>query len=313
MHDTTIGMNVLVVDDQRMSREVLTEALRPLGCRIRQVADADEALSELRLHDYPLMFIDLLMPGMDGYALARRIRRIEKENKREPSSIIAYSGTLYAENGLVVDMEKQRLRENGFDDGMAKPFTMESLKDVIDHACARCSVPPPPEDPLAPLPAPAEAAKAPPKALRLPATYAMPNPAGPFTRALIVDDDRFMLSTTQVQVEGCISHVHVAQDAEEALKLFCEEPFDLVLLDLEMPGMDGFALARKLRELETGYAHRTCLVALSGNLSNGSMLRKCAASGMDDCLTKPFDAKLFRLRLDLWQRGHYPARKLILN
>lgn len=313
MADTTIGMDVLVVDDQPMSREVLGEALRPLGCRIRQVADAREALMELRLRHYPLMFIDLVMPDMDGYALARQVRRIEEEHKRPHAALVAYSGTLYAEDGKVVEMERNRLLESGFDEGLAKPLEMDSLQGVIDtlfeHGLAN------PQGNRHEAPAPSTAAKQAekPKELKLCAAYAMPNPAGPFGHALIVDDDRFSLATAQVQVEGCISHVTIAPSAREALRMFCEQPYDLVLLDLEMPDTDGFTLAARMRLLEAGMPHRTCIVALSGHLSTPEMLRRCAAAGMDDCLTKPFNAKLFRMRLDLWQRGHYPAQKLSRN
>ena len=315
-HTPLPALNALVVDDQALSRELLAEALRPWGMQVRQAAGGEEALAELKLKPADVVFIDLMMPGMDGQALARQLRRNEQltmasGQRRAPSVLVAYSGQLYAEQGQLVERERLRLLDQGFDDGLAKPLTPDALAKVMVHVQAKFQTKA--EETLAQTatlaaPAPVPAAVAKPMALA--AAYYLPQVAGPFRSALVVDDDRVSLMAAEVQVGRLVRQVTTAGRAAEAVTAFCAQPYDLVLLDLEMPDEDGYALAARLRELEAGSRHRTCLVALSGHLANAATLKACAAKGMDDCLAKPLDPTLFKTRLSLWQQEVFPAHKL---
>lgn len=304
---------VLVVDDQALSRELLAEALRLLGCKVTQAGGGADALRHMGATFFPLVFVDLMMPEMDGYALVSHIRQNVKGH--DAPTIIAYSGTLYAEDNAIVSLEKTRLSERGFDDGLAKPLTLEALRKVIDTAFPEGI--PTTDQPAAPTAVAgtvlvtSPAVVKPTAAWKVAESYNTAKPKSTFATALVVDDDRFMLMTTEAQLKRHTSHVDTASTAEEAFRLFCAQPYDLILMDLEMPDVDGLTLAQKLRVLESAATHRTCIVALSGHLAGQDILKKCAASGMDDCLAKPLDPVKFKERLELWQKGVYPASALL--
>jgi two-component system, sensor histidine kinase and response regulator len=310
------GWQVLVVDDQAMAREVLAEALRPLGAVVRQAASGAEALAELNLKSARLIFIDLMMPDMDGAALARQIRRNEYAQPEQKHLLVAYSGHLYAEKHALVALELTRLAEQGFDNGLAKPVTTEALHRVLHELIGEPRVDEKPEINSSPSPKTPEKAKldVPAHLMKrgpqLAAAYFVPQVQGLFQKALVVDDDRVSLMAAEVQVGQLVARVDTASSAEAAVKAFMAAPYDLILLDLEMPDEDGFALASRLRGLEEGSLHRTCLVALSGHLANLSTLQACAKHGMDDCLAKPLDMALMKTRMVLWQTGVFPTAKL---
>jgi two-component system sensor histidine kinase/response regulator len=106
-------------------------------------------------------------------------------------------------------------------------------------------------------------------------------------RILLADDDAVnrLLAATQLELLGY--QVAEARSGEEVLAALARESFDLVLMDCQMPGLDGYATTRRLRQGEQGTGRRTPVVAVTAHALPGERER-CLASGMDDYLPKPY-------------------------
>lgn len=115
---------------------------------------------------------------------------------------------------------------------------------------------------------------------------------------LLAEDDPLNadIAMRTLQRMGC--QVRVASDGLSAARLFEDNPFDLVLMDCEMPEMDGFDTARRIRELEAGTRH-TPIVALTAH-APAEVQEKCLAAGMDDVLAKPFKEAELAHALHRW-------------
>ena len=109
-------------------------------------------------------------------------------------------------------------------------------------------------------------------------------------RVLLVDDNLMNQVYGEAMIETLGFRVALASDGAEAVRRWKTEPFDLILMDCHMPGMDGFAAARRIRqsELERGTASHTPIVALTG-CTDDDEHEDCISAGMDAVLHKPFN------------------------
>jgi len=115
-------ISVLVVDDSPLMQDIVTKQLAKLGCRSRSVGDAEAGLEALSRELYDLVLLDCELPVMDGYTMARELRRREGESHHTP--IIAFTA-----NALSGDREK--CIQAGMDDYLSKPLKLQALADTI--------------------------------------------------------------------------------------------------------------------------------------------------------------------------------------
>lgn len=111
-------------------------------------------------------------------------------------------------------------------------------------------------------------------------------------KVLIVDDDNMNQKVIQMLLKGLGCPNNAVSSGAEAIRCWQEEHYDLILMDYEMPGMNGVETAQAIRQQETNGAH-VLIVALSGH-SNPEEKARCLAAGMDDYLAKPLTAALLR-------------------
>lgn len=118
---------------------------------------------------------------------------------------------------------------------------------------------------------------------------------------LAVDDNPVNQKVVSVLAERYGYEVVVASSGREALEVLKkgETPFDAILMDLNMPVMDGLECTRQIREFEKGKSHNTPIIGLSAHTTE-SQRRECLAGGMDDYLSKPFDPVDFQNTLAHW-------------
>lgn len=119
-------------------------------------------------------------------------------------------------------------------------------------------------------------------------------------RVLVVEDNRVnqFVARGLLEREGCL--VEVAADGAEALARWQAAPFDLVIMDCQMPGMDGFEATRRIRAAEAGFAHVPIVALTAGALD--SERDRCFEAGMDDFLTKPLERRELQSALERWGR-----------
>ncbi|KWN66820.1 hybrid sensor histidine kinase/response regulator [Burkholderia stagnalis] len=281
------GLKVLIADDSETDRSVLVEHAIEWRLRVATASGGDDALAQLRAaaadgQPFDLAIVDVRMPGMDGISLVRHIRG-------DPALRALRIITLTAFERMD---SIQVARELGIDARLTKPLHGADL-----YACiASVMRVTPPRLPSAAAPADADADAG-----------AVPADGPPYgtapARVLLVEDNPVNQQIALAMLEDTGYAVEVAENGREALDRLLEDRFDVVLMDCQMPLMDGFEATQwlRLREAETGAA-RLPVIALTANAISGDRER-CLAAGMDDYLSKPFSRDALLQMLARFARG----------
>jgi len=271
-------LRILVVDDSANSREILHDLLVLLGYAPVVEGSGAAGLAELRRaagvgRPYQLVLLDWRMPGLDGFDVVRMLR----EDPLPGAAPAILMVTAYGDEAIV--REAATLGVAGC---LAKPVSASTLLDAINGACG-----PQRGDP-APAPARAGAGDA---GARAQAPAALRG-----RRVLLVEDNelnRFVATELLCDVAGM--DVTLAGNGHEALAQLRESRFDLVLMDIQMPGMDGLQCTRLIRADQA--LARLPVIAMTAHAMAGDR-DKSAAAGMNDHVTKPFEpAQLFEVML----------------
>ena len=259
------GLTVLVVDDNATNRRILEETLRTWGMRPTVVDGGTAALAELKRataagEAYPLVLLDAQMPEMDGFTLAARI-------KHEPG--LAES-TVMMLTSLGHQADAGRCRELGLASYLVKPVKQsELLRAVLASLGAT-------RGRTAPV-------KRPPPAVGTTTALA---PTTGRLRILLAEDNAVNRKVAVRLLEKQGHSVAVACDGREAVDALARERFDLALLDVQMPELDGFEVAAAVRAREEGTGRRLPLVAVTAHAMQGDRER-CLDAGMDGYVSKP--------------------------
>ncbi|MCS6863759.1 MAG: response regulator, partial [Gemmata sp.] len=267
------GMSVLVVDDNATNRRVLAEMIRHWGARPTCTASGEEALDELRWasnngHPYPLVLLDGMMPGMDGFMVAERITQDPK-----------LAGTAIV---MLTSADRQgdiaRCRALGVAMYLVKPVKPAELSRAIAAALSNPASSVMNRAALGPRP-----------------DTAKPTPPSSPLRVLVAEDNLVNQRVIVRMLENLGHHITVAADGVQTLATWERERFDLILMDVQMPEMDGFEATRQIRRREQLTSQRTPIVAMTAHAMKGDRER-CLAAGMDDYLSKPIQrAELLRV------------------
>ncbi len=257
------GCRVLVVDDNATNRHVLRGLLESWGCEFAEAASAEAALQRLREstaagRPFEVAVLDVEMPDMDGEALCRAIRA-DATNAGLRCVMLSSS----AARG-----DAARMRDAGANAYLTKPPRTEHLR--------RC---------LAAL----RGADAPSGASMLTRHDFEDAPAAPArpTRVLLAEDHPINQKLAVLMLERRGFSVAVAGDGRQALETLAREDFDLVLMDVHMPVLDGLEATRQLRAGGSGARDaRIPVIAMTANAMQGDRER-CLQSGMDDFVSKP--------------------------
>jgi CheY-like chemotaxis protein len=262
--DALQGVPVLVVDDNARNRLLLVEMLRRVGMKPAPAKDGRAALEQLRIarlagSAFPLILLDLHMPEMDGMAVAERLGE-DSDFGRPRVILMTAAGS---------SLETVRARELGIGQFLIKPVLAAELLETVQLVLS------------------AEAA-APVPAVKCDIPGSDQGEGG--LLILLAEDNRVnqLLAVRLIEKRG--HKVVVAENGREALSMIDRERFDLVLLDVQMPEMDGFSVARIIREREQSTREHLPLIALTANSMSGDRER-CLAAGMDDYISKPIDSK----------------------
>ena len=265
------GRTALVVDDNAANRVVLADAMRSWGMDIGSAASGIEALEALRRRpaDMPfdVIMVDAQMPGMDGLALARTIG-LDLDLAKTP---LIMMGAM--KRSETVSMTGQ----NDSSNWLSKPIRPSHLYAAL---CAILASKPPP------LTGPScGAAQLPPLSAADPREGNASSPK----RILVVDDNLVNRKVAQRQLERLGYLVDVVDGGKSALAAMSNALFPVVLMDCEMPEMDGYATTAEIRRRDSDRRHTT-IIAMTAHALEGARER-CLASGMDDYIAKPVTLK----------------------
>jgi two-component system sensor histidine kinase/response regulator len=261
------GLAVLIVDDNATNRRILEEWLRGEKMEPAAVGDGVTAMDALwhgvaQGHPYSLVLLDGRMPDIDGLALASKIRG-HTELSATPI-ILLTSGDRPGESG--------RARQLGIAASLLKPLQrselMETMLWVMGH-----------QEELEQLPDD-------------PAVVRPPDPEGVrglVLRILVAEDNEFNRDLLDYMLACQGLSATMVVDGGEALGLLERERFDLLLLDIHMPEVDGFQVVEAIRKREQTTGDHLSVIAMTAR-SRREDREKCLQMGMDDYLTKPFEA-----------------------
>jgi two-component system sensor histidine kinase/response regulator len=265
------GARVLVVDDNQTNREILQQRLEGWQMRVACARSGEEALELMAqatraASSFALAILDMHMPGMDGLQLASAIQR---RPDLADTPLVMLTST--ASN--LTDPQRQA---SGILRFLSKPIRRADLLRVL------CSV-------LAPA------------APRIDAFTAVPVDSGVSIqpRVLVVEDNATNQQVLNAVLRSLGVQVTLASNGQEAVELVQNRDFDLVLMDCQMPVMDGFQATAAIRRLPLGRGERLPIAAVTANALQSDE-QKCLAAGMNDFLPKPFKRAQLQALLARW-------------
>lgn len=292
---TLTGLRALVVDDNATHREILQAYLRAWGIQVHPVSRGTEAIMHLMRaavagQPYHFAIVDQSMPGMDGLALGQVI-------KNEPALQNIYLIMLTA---FDEKEQGQRALAMGYAAYLTKPVRQahlrESITAVLEHTGVSESQPVQASSPrLSNTMSPAATAGI--------TEAAVPTGGAACSSAaiLLVEDQVANQAVVLRQLTKLGYTADLVQNGLEAVERLTQAPhsYHLVLMDCQMPLLDGFEATRRIREYEQHQGGHITIVALTAQAMKGDQER-CMASGMDDYLTKPMRLNDLKQTIARW-------------
>ncbi len=246
------GKRVLIVDDNRTNRRILQFQVEKWGLRARQTDSPTQALEWIRQGDpYDLALVDYQMPGMDGIALAKAIRQLPGARSVPLILLSSIGQTLPVELGEV-----------GFTAVLSKPVRLSMLQDrLCEILGGRPGSAPAPPGPSRDRPAPVP------------------------LRVLVAEDNPANQQVALRLLERLGHHADLAASGREVLARLSGSAYDVILMDVQMPEMDGLETTRAICERWPA-GERPRIIAMTAEAMEGDR-QACLAAGMDDYVVKP--------------------------
>ena len=283
-----LHLRVLVVDDNHTNRQILRNQVAAWKMQVGSAASGGEALNRLRIavgegQPYDIALLDVQMPGMDGFALASAI-------KKDP----ALANTrLIVLTSMGHSLRSAELKQRGIEAYLVKPVKQSRLFDCLisqDRGGAK----------------PGETAVASDPFIPSTPIFSDIDPECKKTRILLAEDNFINQKVALAQLSRLHYRADAVANGREVLEALDRIPYDLILMDCQMPEMDGYEATQAIRQRENG-ANLPCkwnspirIIALTAHAMQGERER-CLAAGMDDYLSKPLRPVELQAALERWQ------------
>jgi PAS domain S-box-containing protein len=280
------GMRVLIIDDNQTNRFILTEMLANWGMAPTAVAGGREGIERIRSaatagEPFRLLLLDERMPEMDGFAVAEQIR----------GDATLPEMTVMMLTSDDVPAAAARCRQAGIATYMIKPVQQSRLFDSIMETFGRQAL------------CQQETAQT-------PADHS--SPPSDATCILLVEDNRInqVLARTLLEKRGWT--VRTAGDGAEAVSVWRQGGIDLILMDVQMPEVDGFQATRRIREQENELGGHIPIIGLTAHAMKGDR-EECLDAGMDDYIPKPVRAEVLYAAVERLLPGREGAPAIDLS
>ncbi|HEV8380017.1 MAG TPA: response regulator [Gemmatimonadales bacterium] len=256
------GRRMLIVDDNQTNRRILREMLAAEGIKVDEAGTAAEGLEALRRVRYDLAILDVQMPDMDGFQLATAVRA-EKKIARTNLLMLTSAG----QRG-----DGERCRELGIRAYLTKPMSRADLLEALSTVLAGS-----PDDG---------------EVVEVITRHTIAE-SRQSLRVLLAEDNPVNQQVAVAMLVKRGHEVHVSSNGREAVDAVRQRDYDVVLMDIQMPEMDGFEATHAIRELAQGKS--LPIIGLTAHALSGERER-CLSHGMTEYLAKPFKAhELFAL------------------
>lgn len=267
------GVRLLCVDDNAINREVVKHQTEAWKMRSDVAINAAEALSMLKKASasedpYSLIITDNIMPGMTGIEMIQIMRQL-KDINTVPVILLSSLGSTY---------KQEDLKEIGVTVSLNKPLRMNRLYDailaVVKHTTEKMTD-----------------------------TVIMPEDANIKERAayriLLAEDNPINKQVATKIIERLGYHCDSVGNGLEVLQVIRNIPYDLILMDCQMPEMDGYIATEEVRKSEMNHGTHIPIIAMTAHALKGDR-EKCLAAGMDDYLSKPVNINAISDMLEKW-------------
>ena len=266
------GKRILAVDDNETNRKILLASLQSWQCRATVAADADQAMALLKLAaqnetPFEMAILDFMMPGTDGESLGRAIKN-DPELKDTRMVMLTSRG---------MRGDAARASDLGFEAYLTKPIRQSHLLDAILSVFGKQN----------------DGGQA--AGDEIITRHSLAESRKHQRRILLVEDNAVNQKVALIHLKKYGYCAEVACNGREALEAVEKCRYDLILMDIQMPEMDGYEATRAIR----GAGHSLPIVAMTANAMKGDR-EKCLEAGMNDYLSKPVNPKELLEKILFW-------------
>jgi PAS domain S-box-containing protein len=267
---------ILVVDDNQKNRQLISNQLSEYAIHTVEAANALYAMEKITtsIDPFDMIIIDYNMPFINGVETIRMIKENENASKDSPILVLHNS----SDSGIV----REQCNSLNVYHFLMKPIKKNELIEVLSGVPNKCCKFSPDEN-----------------------TDAAEQPIANTPRILIVDDVPLNLILVHAVVESFLPNAvfSEAEDGLQALNMFQNEKYDLVLMDIQMPNMDGYTASREIRQIEKARGGHVPIIAVTAGVQ-GTEKQKCIEAGMNEYLTKPIDTTVLKEIIDKYLLNH---------
>jgi PAS domain S-box-containing protein len=301
---------VLLVEDNDVNRLVAVSMLEELGCQVTQALNGLEALECLEKQDFAVIFMDVQMPEMDGFEATRKIREQEAQQTANSQHQLIVAMTANAMQG-----DAENCLAAGMDDYIAKPISLERIFNILKKYCpdyqshliqASSSSLAMREAEVSSSSLGNEPQSTPIAHSELPDTASNRESLTGVTEKVKLNDkiNKHVLLVEDIAVNRLVASnmleklgytVEVVENGQQAVDICAKHHYDIILMDIFMPIMDGIDATQLIRQYN---AHKTTpIIAVTAN-STPLNVKQYIAAGMNDCLGKPLSVERLHLIIE---------------
>lgn len=258
------GKRILVVDDNTVNRLVLKDQLHLWNCRYDEAVDGPSALKKMKAgakqsNPYDVAVLNMPMPGMD---LEEMVKAIKDDPQLQGIPLVMMAS--FGKRG-----DAARIQRIGFSAYLTQPVTKEELFECLSLVISR------------------ETGEEKGKKKSIVTRHTIAERKKRNIRILLAEDNAINRKVALKILEKLGYRAEAVQDGREAIRELEKKPYDLVLMDIQMPELDGYEATHIIRSsMSTVRNHKIPIIALTANTMKGDR-EKCLAAGMDDYLGKP--------------------------
>ena len=267
VYNRLVGTSVLLLDRNDAARESMSNCLKLLGCKVHAFPKAEFGFAclEKSPDHYDAVLVSGQLGDMDGEKFIEKLASQSRYDNVKIMSLVYMSSSSHG----ILSNNNDRVGLH-----ITKPVKLESLHNsVADLISGQIK-----------------------KVVSAPKEGTV---VGSGAKVLVVEDNEINQLVAIGMLEGLGFDVSTADNGKYALQALDENTYDLILMDCQMPEMDGYEATGRIRQHENSTVASTPIIALTANAMSGDA-EKCISAGMDDYLSKPFEPKLFEEKLKHW-------------
>lgn len=270
------GKKVLVVDDNQTNLDILSHILEKCSMQVVQLSDSRDAIPEIVKHfknkqPFDIAVMDIRMPGLTGYDLAKGVRQLEEPLSSLP--LLAFSSSTLDRSGS--------LKASGFNGFLPKPVARDKLLKMIGRLLGE-----------------GEVVEKEDQREEIVTQHTLAEETKHSIHILLVEDNPINQKLAGFMLSKAGYQLTTAANGEEAVKLYTSDPdkYSLILMDIQMPVMDGLEATQRIRD--KGF-HHIPIIAMTAESMKGDM-EKCIEAGMNDYMAKPIRRDLLYKMVKKW-------------